>query len=274
MRLGRIFSGIALLAVILGSSSAFGIELSPHLLMDPSHRPLAQPVRPPLVRSDSKALPARDDIPEPARSAAAAVVNGQRVYYVGGHLACMHNYFPAVFSGKTDVYDLTQRKWLPALAELKPGREGFQLSASGRYLFGFGGFVFSGQHMIVDTRPIPLPYNQPCHKATAWYGYRSLNDIFRYDTQSDQWEVSTKKLFVPRSSYALGVVGDKVYLLGGWNSAPNYDGDTKAPFITTVEEVDVPSMTNPGTFQPQAKVLNTLLPYPPRRAAAARPARR
>ena len=177
-------------------------------------------------------------IVEPARSSFGAVRLGTKIYVVGGHQGPEHTYPPESFVDQMSVFDLSTKTW--SVAARRPvAAQGFMLAAYGKYLSAFGGFAFD-----------------PAHKPR----WRSLQTIDRYDTELDVWE-TIGEMPRRRSSYALGQVGNKVWLIGGWDATPRFENDLDGTFQRAIDVFDLESETMQGA--------GVDLPDPLRRAFSA-----
>ncbi|MCB0393377.1 MAG: hypothetical protein KDD25_02385, partial [Bdellovibrionales bacterium] len=92
---------------------------------------------------------------------------------------------------------------------------GFEIETCGKnQIYAFGGFAYSEDHN------------------PKW---KSLNRVDKYDPVTDTW---TQVATMPRarSSNVAAQVGNKIYLIGGWDSTPKSDGDYEGRFH---REIDV-----------------------------------
>ena len=101
------------------------------------------------------------------------------------------------FTNETLYFDITHSEWNHA-APRRAAAQGFHLVSYGNYLYAFGGLVHD---QYSPSRRFPV---------------RSLNIVERFDVTANKWK-TIGKLPRPRSSYVLGHIGDKVYLIGGWD---------------------------------------------------------
>lgn len=155
-------------------------------------------------------------LPDPPRSSFGAVHHQGRIYIAGGHKGKEHTYPPESFMPDLEIYDVAARTWKRAAPRAVPCH-GFQIVAHEGGIFAFGGFAYSKDH-----RP-------------RW---KSLDAIERYDIATDRWH-TVGKLPRPRSSNVAGVVGGKVYLLGGWDSTPQREGDLEGRFHREIDVFDL-----------------------------------
>lgn len=159
-------------------------------------------------------------IPGEARSSFGAIYHQNKVYIAGGHKGAEHTYPPESFSNKFQVYDLATKSW----SELAPRLHkchGFQIVGHGKYIYAFGGFAYSAAH------------------TPKW---KSLDVIERYDIELNKWEI-VGKMPRRRSSNVSIKVGDKVYLMGGWDSTPKFEDDIDGTFHSEVDVFDLKSET-------------------------------
>lgn len=195
------------------------------------------------LRFDQGRLPA---MTEPPRSSFGTARLGDVVYVAGGHQGREHTYPPESFLDILEAFDLKTGTWR-RLAPRPVAAHGYGIAAtervvdgkSRRYVYAFGGFTYSDAH-----RP-------------RW---KSVPFIDRYDVDANRWE-RVGELSAPRSSNVVVPVGDKVYLIGGWDSTPKHDGDLDGKFVSTIEIFDLVTET---VSTSEAK-----LPAPLRRATTA-----
>lgn len=170
---------------------------------------------------DAKLVQTRyPEIVEPARSSFGAVRLGQKIYVVGGHQGPEHTYPVESFVDQVSIFDLDTKTW--NLAAPRPtAAQGFMLAAHGKYLYAFGGFAYDPAH------------------TPRW---RSLQTIDRYDTERDVWE-TIGQMPRRRSSYALGQIGNRVWLIGGWDATPRFEHDLDGTFQRAIDVFDLESET-------------------------------
>jgi Tol biopolymer transport system component/N-acetylneuraminic acid mutarotase len=152
------------------------------------------------------------------RSSFGTVFHEGKLYMAGGHQGAEHTYPPESFSDQFIVYDESSNQWRE-LAPRPAKAHGYQIVATGNYIYAFGGFAYS-----------------PDHKPK----WKSLDQIDRYDIRTNTW-TTVAKLLEPRSSNAAILVQNKVYLVGGWNSTPKFNNDADGKFHDTIEIFDVKS---------------------------------
>lgn len=158
---------------------------------------------------------------EPARSSFGAVRVGHKIYIVGGHQGHEHTYPPESFLANVEYYDTEAKAWHSG-APRPIAAHGYGLAAKGKYIYAFGGFTYSAEH-------------QP-----KW---KSVKFIDRYDTEANEWTRLPVQLAKPRSSNVVAQVGDKVYLIGGWDSTPKKPKDYEGEFLRSIEVFDLKTET-------------------------------
>lgn len=157
----------------------------------------------------------RQSIPGEPRSSFGAIYHQDKIFIAGGHQGAEHTYPPESFTGRVQYYDFKDNKWHEASPRIYKCH-GFQLASFGKYIYAFGGFAYDAN-------------NNP-----KW---KSLDVVERYDTEKDQWTVISK---MPRrrSSNAVVTVGDKAYILGGWDSTPKFNNDLDGTFHSEIDVFD------------------------------------
>ena len=179
------------------------------------------------------------DLLSPARSSFGAISHQGKIYVAGGHQGPEHTYPKESFLDALEVYDESLKTW-KSLAPMSVAKHGFQMTAHGNYLYVFGGFTYSEDH---------LP---------KW---KSVDTVERYDIKNNTWTTLAGKLPNKRSSNALAKVGDKVYLLGGWDSTPKFKNDKEGRFL---RDIDIFDLNTESSYKSTLK-----LPDPLRRALTA-----
>jgi hypothetical protein len=153
--------------------------------------PHAIPAKTPLVRAE----PLGVSLPEATSSFGAVALDGW-LYVYGGHIAPTHEYSTAAVSNKFHRLDLYYgRKWIDLPAG--PAVQGMNLVAHAGKIYRVGGMQ---------------PVNAPGTPADN----RSLADVAAFNPATGKWE-SIPPLPEPRSSHDVAIVGDSLYVLGGWN---------------------------------------------------------
>lgn len=162
----------------------------------------------------------RADITGPKRSSFGAVSYRGKVYVAGGHMGAEHTYPPESFSNIVRVYDMKTNEWIKAAPRLHKCH-GFDLAAHGDYIYAFGGFAYDEN-------------NEP-----KW---KSLDVVERYSIKEDKWEV-VAKMPRRRSSNIVEKIDGKIYLMGGWDSTPKFDGDYDGTFHSEIDVFDPESLS-------------------------------
>ena len=148
------------------------------------------------TRPNGKAVAALPAMPEGFASFGAAATDGF-VYVYGGHKGRTHNYSTATVHGKFRRLNVAspERGW----EELPEGPigQGLALVAHGGLLYRLGGMQ---------------PKNGPSEKADNV----SMANCAAFDPNSRVWK-DIPPFPAPRSSFDAVVVGDRIYVFGGWN---------------------------------------------------------
>jgi hypothetical protein len=135
------------------------------------------------------------DLPRGITSFGAAIV-GDQVYVYGGNTGTAHEYYREGQSDEFLVLDLAKPKAWKKLGTV-PRRQGLAVVPHGRYVYRVGGFEAlneqGGERNLASTR-----------------------DFARFDTKTGQWE-QLADLPEPRSSHDAVVIGDRLYVVGGWS---------------------------------------------------------
>lgn len=179
-----------------------------------------------------------EPLPNP-RSSFGVVNLNDMVMVAGGHPGKFHEYEAHNFSAEVHLYDINSNRW-KSLAHLPLSVQGLRLVYHNNHVYGFGGFRYD------DTA-----------KAGKSWPARSCNTIFKYFIQDDRWEI-IGEMPRPRSSYVIGIVQEKVYIIGGWDATPIEPNDKKGRFYPLIDIFDLPS----EKFEPSEYIL----PLPLRRA--------
>jgi N-acetylneuraminic acid mutarotase len=149
-----------------------------------------------LLMTTPAAIPAAEfaPLPKPVTSFGAAVA-GNAVYVYGGHAGKAHSYSTETTLGQFLRLDLAKpAKWeeLPG----GPGLQGLALVAHGGKLYRIGGM---------------MPRNKPDEKTDTV----SVASVACFDPKTDKWE-DLPALPEGRSSHDAAVLGDTIYVVGGW----------------------------------------------------------
>lgn len=159
-------------------------------------------------------LPAKiAEMPEGLTSFGAAVI-GKSLYIYGGHTGTAHDYSTEDQSGELRRLDLENPSGWQVVAK-GPRLQGLALVAHGEVLYRLGGFTAK---------------NKPGEKQDLW----SQDDVAAWDPAAEKWETLTP-LPEPRSSFDAAVVGDRVYVVGGWS----LQGPDKTTWSTTAWSADL-----------------------------------
>jgi N-acetylneuraminic acid mutarotase len=183
--------------------------------------------------------------PGTPRSSFGQVVANNILYIIGGHVGLFHQYPLEAFSNEAHAVDLASGH-IRVLPRAPYSAEGDRLIAYQDEIFLFGGFRHEPG---LDFGP-GVPW--------LWYA-RSSNETWAYSLTRNEWRFAAT-LPRPRSSHVAGRVGNKVYLIGGWDGTPWCPGDIFGRFHSTVEIFDLAR----GYFIAS----DVLMPTPQRRAFA------
>lgn len=141
--------------------------------------------------TDSLKLP---DLPQGTTSFGGAVAN-DRIYVFGGNYGDAHSYFAAGQSGDLYTLDLnTPQAWTKA--SVGPKLQGLSMAAHNGRIYRVGGFAAMNQENEEENL-----VSQP--------------DFARLSADGTTWE-ALPNLPMGRSSHDVAVVGDKLYVIGGW----------------------------------------------------------
>ncbi|WP_233148487.1 hypothetical protein [Rhodopirellula sp. MGV] len=135
------------------------------------------------------------DLPEELTSFGAAVCAG-KLYVYGGHTGEAHSYSVAEQSDRLWCLDLENKDGEWKKLASGPRLQGLALVAYGDSLIRIGGFTAMNEtgeeHKLV-----------------------SQTDVAKFDPKTGAWSVMPA-LPEPRSSFDAAILGDKVYVIGGW----------------------------------------------------------
>lgn len=157
---------------------------------------------------------------EPMRSSFGTILHNGLLYMCGGHQGPEHTYPKESFTDNFNVYDKRINSWRE-LAPRPAKAHGYTLAGHGNYIYAFGGFAYNE-----GTKP-------------AW---KSIDTIDRYDIRTNTW-TTIGKLTKPRSSNIAATVGDKVYLVGGWDATPKAPNDFEGTFHSSIDVFDLKTET-------------------------------
>lgn len=164
-------------------------------------------------------------LPEPVASFGAVGLDGW-LYVYGGHVSMTHRYSTSAVSGRFSRVRLTGGAW----ETLPPGppAQGLNLAAHGGRIYRVGGMQ---------------PQNPPGQPPDT----RSLADVSRFDPSRGQWE-ALPPLPAPRSSHDVVVVGNRLFVIGGWNMR---GADAATEWPATMEVLDLAAADPKWTSLPQ-----------------------
>ncbi|MEZ6090074.1 MAG: DUF4198 domain-containing protein [Pirellulaceae bacterium] len=140
-------------------------------------------------------------IPENVTSFGAAVANGSLFVY-GGHTGDAHSYAAEAQANTLYRLDLSNPKAWESWGE-GPGLQGLAMVAHGGKLYRIGGFT--AKNAEGETHDL-------------W----SRADVASFDIATRQW-TDLSPLPEPRSSFDAAVMGDTIYVVGGWKIAGEED---------------------------------------------------
>jgi hypothetical protein len=167
----------------------------------------------------------RISLPEPT-SSFGAVAAGEYLYVYGGHIARTHTYSKQSMSGRFSRLKLDGDSGWERLAD-GPKLQGMNLSAYNNQIYRVGG--------MEARNPPGSP--QDLH---------SVADVARFDPARATWE-PLPPLPTPRSSHDVVVVGDMLYVLGGWAMS----GSSPSVWAESVDILDLSSPFPSWTSVPQ-----------------------
>jgi N-acetylneuraminic acid mutarotase len=173
---------------------------------------LTVPVSVPTMQSLDVNLP---DVPQGITSFGAAGI-GDHVYVYGGHLGGAHHYWKEGQSNELLRLNVREGGKWEKLAS-GPRRTGTAMVSHGAKLYRIGGFEAN---------------NAESDDAVL----HSMNDAERYDPASNRWD-QLPAMPVPRSSHDAAMLGDVLYVVGGWNLQAGRDGQ----FLDTMLTLDLSS---------------------------------
>ncbi len=171
------------------------------------------------------------NVPQPVTSFGAAVLNDS-LYMYGGHTGSAHSYSKIEQGSQLMKLSLKSGEW-QALAE-GPGLQGLALVAHGKQLYRVGGFTAMNDegddHELV-----------------------SQTTAAGFDPATSRW-TDLPALPEPRSSHDAAVVGDSIYVVGGWAMTGEGDSvwhDTAWKMDLTADKPSWEAIAAPG-FQRRA----------------------
>lgn len=156
-------------------------------------------------------------IPEMVTSFGAAIA-GDVLYVYGGHTGRAHSYSQETQAHTLRQLDLKNPKAWEAVAE-GPGLQGLAMVSHGGKLYRIGGFTAK---------------NKDGEDHDLW----SQADVTCFDPSTQQWS-ELSPLPEPRSSFDAAVLGNSIYVVGGWKMA----GDSDSIWHKTAYVLDLASDT-------------------------------
>lgn len=168
---------------------------------------LTVPVSIPTMQPLSHQLP---DVPKGITSFGAAT-DGDWAYVYGGHFGGAHHYWQEGQSGELLRLNVKDGKQWERLAG-GPRRTGTALVTHNGKLYRIGGF---------EAR------NKEADEADL----HSMDDVQRFVPEKNQWEPSVS-MPSPRSSHDACVLGDTIYVVGGWNLQQGNSGEFHNSMLT------------------------------------------
>ncbi len=145
--------------------------------------------------SADKAAGSLPELPHPVTSFGGAVANGN-VYIYGGHQGEAHHYYHEAQSNELWRLNLTGQPEWKKIAD-GPGLQGLTMVAHGGKLYRLGGFI--ARNSQDEERDLSSQAAAAC-----------------FDPQTNVWS-DLPALPEPRSSFDAAVLGDTIYVVGGWN---------------------------------------------------------
>ena len=142
-------------------------------------------------------------VPETVTSFGAAIA-GDAVYMYGGHMGRAHQYYMEAQGKTLWRLDLKDPKGWEAVAK-GPGLQGLAMVAHAGKLYRLGGFTAK---------------NKDGEDRDLW----SQASVACFDPATKSWS-EVAPMPEPRSSFDAAVLGDKIYVVGGWNMTG--DGETQ-----------------------------------------------
>jgi len=167
-------------------------------------------------------------LPEATSSFGAAALDGW-LYVYGGHVVRTHAYSTDSMSGRFSRIRLDGSGTWERLPE-GPKLQGLNLVAHRGHIYRVGG-------MEATNAP-----GQP-------ESLRSVRDVARFDPAVGRWE-ALPPLPEPRSSHDVAVVGDTLYVVGGWSMSGTSRGG-ESTWATTVLALDLTAASPAWTRLPQ-----------------------
>ena len=143
------------------------------------------------------------NLPEGITSFGGALCNG-KLYVFGGHKGKAHHYYKSGQNAKLLAIDLKKAsKW--EVVNESEGRQGLAMVAHGGKLYRLGGFI--AKNKKEDEQDL-----------------HSIDEFAVFDSDQGKWKPLVK-MPEARSSFDAVVMGDTIYVIGGWALAG--EGNTK-----------------------------------------------
>ncbi|UUO06632.1 hypothetical protein M4951_25225 [Blastopirellula sp. J2-11] len=149
----------------------------------------------PVVPKLNESISAFSDLPEAVTSFGAAVVEDS-LYVYGGHTGDAHHYYYEAQNGSLQRLPLNKDAKWETVAE-GPKLQGLAMVANGDKLYRLGGFTAMNK------------------KDEEGRNLVSQADAAVFDLKKGEWS-DLPKLPEPRSSFDAAVLGDTIYVIGGW----------------------------------------------------------
>jgi N-acetylneuraminic acid mutarotase len=152
-------------------------------------------------------------IPEMVTSFGGAVA-GDALYLYGGHKGSAHQYYVEAQANTLWRLDLKDPKSWESLGA-GPRLQGLAMVSHGGKLYRIGGFTAK---------------NKRGEENDLW----SQAGVARYDPANNAWQ-ELPPLPEPRSSFDAAVLGDRIYVVGGWTM----QGDAETEWLKTAHVLDL-----------------------------------
>lgn len=143
-----------------------------------------------------------------------AAVAGDALYVYGGHKGDAHQYFAQTQGNTLRRLNLKDPQSWEELGQ-GPGLQGLAMVAHGGKVYRLGGFTAK---------------NEEGDEQDLW----SQSGVACFDPATNQWN-DLPPLPEPRSSFDAVVLGDQIFVVGGWN----IQGDQEATWLTTAHSLDL-----------------------------------